>query len=306
MEQKQRNLFFTGIGGFLKTVTYTTIGSPLEVIRLRLQNSSEMVKIGYLKQNYSGIIDSIKQIAKEEGLYAFWKGNFSHILRQSLSTISSFILANQFQRFFNFQEKIQSQFQQFLQNVLFGGLSGCIIMSLWYPLEVARIKLTNDKCIINTQKKQYLSINDVCKQTLIKEGPNGLYRGFGISCFGMYLYRGLFFALADILSKYNLDQSEKIFIQNQFLLGWSIQFLSQLLTYPFYTISSRMIMSSGLTQRYTQSLQCLLTILKQEGLKSLFRGVSINIFKSLGGASSFVLYSLYLQKQNYNILNFNK
>ncbi|EAR81085.1 ADP/ATP carrier protein (macronuclear) [Tetrahymena thermophila SB210] len=177
-------------------------------------------------------------------------------------------------------------------------------MSLWYPLEVARIKLTNDKFIINTQKKQYLSITDVCKQTLIKEGPNGLYRGYGISCFGMFFYRGLFFALSEITNKYTLDDNAINFIQMQFLLGWSIQFLSQLLTYPFYTISSRMIMSSGSTQRYTQSLQCIQTIKKQEGLKSLYRGVSINIFKSLGGASSFVLYTYGFKEYSLDSKNF--
>ena len=58
-----------------------TIASPIEVIKMRLQNMEEMLKKGTLDRPYKGIVDCAKRIPSEEGVRALWKGNFTNVLR---------------------------------------------------------------------------------------------------------------------------------------------------------------------------------------------------------------------------------
>ena len=59
---------------------------------------------------------------------------------------------------------------------------------------------------------------DVYKKTLASDGIGGLYRGFVISCVGIFIYRGLYFGLYDSLKPIVLGQN-KSFLAS-FLLGW--------------------------------------------------------------------------------------
>ena len=58
-----------------------TIASPIEVIKMRIQNQDEMVKQGSLDKRYNGIADCAKRIVSEEGPKALWKGNWTNVLR---------------------------------------------------------------------------------------------------------------------------------------------------------------------------------------------------------------------------------
>jgi len=58
-----------------------TIASPIEVIKMRIQNQDEMVKQGSLDKRYTGIADCAKRIVSEEGPKALWKGNWTNVLR---------------------------------------------------------------------------------------------------------------------------------------------------------------------------------------------------------------------------------
>jgi len=59
----------------------TTITSPFDVIRLRLQNANLLVRRGSLDKPYSGMIDCASTVYKNEGIRAFWKGNGASLLK---------------------------------------------------------------------------------------------------------------------------------------------------------------------------------------------------------------------------------
>ena len=48
-------------------------------------------------------------------------------------------------------------------------------------------------------KRQFTGIVDVFVKTVKADGVRGLYRGFGISCACIFIYRGLYFGLFDSL-----------------------------------------------------------------------------------------------------------
>ena len=55
------------MGGVSAAVS-KTIASPIEVIKLRLQNQDQMIKNGALTERYTGIMDCGSRIVKEEGV----------------------------------------------------------------------------------------------------------------------------------------------------------------------------------------------------------------------------------------------
>lgn len=67
-------------GGISASIS-KTIASPIEVIKMRVQNQDEMIKQGTLEKRYSGIVDCARRIHGEEGFKSFWKGNWTNVLR---------------------------------------------------------------------------------------------------------------------------------------------------------------------------------------------------------------------------------
>merc|ERR1712141_652630 len=48
-------------------------------------------------------------------------------------------------------------------------------------------------------ERQFNGLIDVYTKTLKSDGIQGLYRGFAISCVGIFIYRGMYFGLFDTL-----------------------------------------------------------------------------------------------------------
>merc|ERR1712167_138694 len=105
-------------------------------------------------------------------------------------------------------------------------------------LDYARTRLANDSKG-KDGKRQYNGLDDVYKKTIASDGIAGLYRGFAISCVGIFIYRGLYFGI--------YDTAKPIFIgeNGSFLLGWAVTVVSGLASYPIDTIRRRMMMTSG-------------------------------------------------------------
>lgn len=121
------------------------------------------------------------------------------------------------------------------------------------------------------------------KQTLKSDGVAGLYRGFVISCVGIVIYRGLYFGLFDTINPLFPESLKGNFVAD-FLLGWSVTVTAGLASYPIDTIRRRMMMTSGEAVKYNGSIDCGLTILRTEGVKSMFKGAGANILRGVAGA----------------------
>ena len=96
-------------------------------------------------------------------------------------------------------------------------------------------------------KRQFNGLVDVYKQTLASDGIGGLYRGFVISCVGIFIYRGLYFGIYDTL-KPTLIGDHGSFLAS-FALGWAVTVVSGLASYPIDTVRRRMMMTSGTGKR---------------------------------------------------------
>ena len=134
----------------------------------------------------------------------------------------------------------------------------------------------------NTGTRQYNGIVDVYAKTVRSDGIQGLFRGFFISCVGIFIYRGLYFGLYDSIKPMVLGKNNNIFYS--FLLGWAVSVGAGVISYPIDTIRRRMMMTSGQAVKYKSSMDCAVQVMRHEGFMSLMKGAGVNILRGIAGA----------------------
>ena len=216
-----------------------------------------MIKQGRLDKPYSGVVDCTKRTLSEEGIKPFWRGNLANVIRYFPTQALNFAFKGQIKSMFNVA-KDASYGTKLAANIASGGFAGSLSLTVVYSLDFARTRLANDSKgeflpffrskKLNWKsgkdgKRQFNGLVDVYKQTLASDGIGGLYRGFVISCVGIFIYRGLYFGIYDTL-KPTLIGDNGSFLAS-FALGWAVTVVSGLASYPIDTVRRRMMMTSG-------------------------------------------------------------
>ena len=91
-------------------------------------------------------------------------------------------------------------------------------------------RLAND-AKTKTGTRQYNGMIDVYTKTLKSDGIGGLYRGFVISCVGIFIYRGMYFGLFDTLKPLLIGGKDSS-VAASFILGWAVTVTAGLMSYP--------------------------------------------------------------------------
>lgn len=120
-----------------------TVASPIEVIKMRLQNMDEMLKRGTLSKPYTGIANCANRVVAEEGFFALWKGNFTNVLRYFPTQALNFAFKDGIKRQFP-KNPTDSTLIKLGKNVAAGGIAGAFSLTFVYSLDYARTRLTND------------------------------------------------------------------------------------------------------------------------------------------------------------------
>merc|ERR1712083_733197 len=281
MAEKKKLGFFENfmLSGVAAGVSKTA-AAPIERVKLLVQNQDEMIKQGRLDKPYSGIVDCVSRTAKTEGILPFWRGNLANVLRYFPTQALNFAFKDTIKSIFK-TPKDAPQYMKFGTNILSGGFAGSLSLMFVYSLDYARTRLAND-AKGKGGERQFNGLIDVYRKTLKSDGIQGLYRGFTISCVGIFIYRGMYFGLYDSLKPILLGEDASVLLS--FLLGWGVTITAGLMSYPIETIRRRMMMTSGSAVKYKGSIDCGMQILKNEGFMSLMKGAGANVLRGVAGA----------------------
>jgi len=257
-----------------------TAAAPIERVKLLVQNQDEMIKQGRLDKPYTGVVDCTKRTLQAEGIAPFWRGNLANVLRYFPTQALNFAFKDTIKAQFKVG-KDASQITKLSSNVAAGGLAGSLSLTVVYSLDFARTRLAND-AKGKGGERQFNGLIDVYRKTLASDGIGGLYRGFVISCVGIFIYRGLYFGLYDTLKPVLLGDNPNATLS--FFLGWAITIVSGLASYPIDTVRRRMMMTSGGGVKYNGSIDCARQVIANEGFMSLMKGAGANILRGVAGA----------------------
>merc|ERR1712244_138445 len=243
---------------------------------------------------YTGIVDGFTRVSQEQGVKAFWRGNFTNIIRYFPTQAFNFAFKDSIKAAFPKVDKKKEFGKFFMINMASGGLAGAGSLMIVYPLDYARTRLASD---VGAGKQQFNGLLDCIKKTVANGGISSLYGGIGVSIVGIIPYRGVYFGLFDTLSGYNPYQKDESNIKragSKFLCAQSSAICAGYASYPFDTVRRRLQMQSEKPESewvYKGTADCFGKIIKEEGTTALFKGAGANALRTVGAALVLVLYS---------------
>jgi len=279
-------------GAIAKTCT-----APIERVKLiiQTQDANPRIRSGEVAR-YKGIVDCFARVNREQGFWAFWRGNFTNVLRYFPTQAFNFAFKDTFKNLFPRYDP-KTQFGKFfLANMASGGLAGAGSLCIVYPLDYARTRLASD---VGTGARDFKGLGDCLVKTARGEqGIKGLYNGFGVSVAGIIPYRGVYFGLYDSLREKNPYKSDTgvVGFASKFVVAQFTAIMAGYASYPFDTVRRRLQMQSEKPREqwvYKGTVDCLTQILKGEGTPALFKGAGANALRTVGSALVLVLYDQF-------------
>lgn len=267
-----------------------TAVAPLERVKLVLQVQDVNKAQIPVEKRYTGAMDCLKRLAKEEGYIALWRGNWANVIRYFPTQALNFAFKDTYQELFLHGINKKTQFwRYFAGNLAAGGAAGATSLLVVYPLDFARTRLGADMGTGST--RQFTGMGDCLKKTMKTDGYFGLYRGFMVSLYGIIVYRAAFFGGYDTAKGMVPSMNDSVFVS--WLVAQTVTAAAGMIAYPFDTVRRRMMMDAGrpLNQReYTNTGMCWKRIAQQEGMKGFFKGALTNTVRGSGAALVLVLY----------------
>ncbi|EPQ51136.1 ATP ADP antiporter [Gloeophyllum trabeum ATCC 11539] len=289
-ENKQSNFMVDFLMGGTAAAISKTAAAPIERVKLLMQNQGAMLANGRLDRPYAGILDCFKRTYTNEGLYSFWRGNSTNIIRYFPTQALNFAFKDTFKAMFGF--KRQEGFALWVAgNVASGAAAGAASSVFVYSLDYARTRLAADAK--SGGKREFSGLLDVYKKTLKSDGIVGLYRGFIPSVMGICVYRGFYFGGYDTIRDVVLIGPLQGNFLASFAVGWLCTTGAALASYPLDTVRRRMMMTSGTKVHYKSTVDAFRQIVAKEGAKALFSGAGANILRGVASAGVLALYDQF-------------
>jgi len=284
-----------GLGGVSGAVS-KTLTAPIERVKLLIQtqDANPRIRSGEVPR-YTGIGNCFSRVYSEQGMAAFWRGNFTNCIRYFPTQAFNLSFKDSIKKLFPKKYNPKTEFGMFFAtNMASGGLAAAGSLCIVYPLDYARTRLASD---VGGGKKTFNGLGDCLKKTA--SGPGGffaLYAGFGVSLMGIIPYRGFQLGAFDTLVGLNPYKSDKglLGIVTTFGAAQSAIIAGAAISYPFDTVRRRLQMQAEKPVEehvYKGTMDCLKKIAAEEGVgPGLYKGFIANALRSVGGAMVLVLY----------------
>ena len=294
-EESQMSSFLVDFAaGGISGAVAKTCTAPIERVKLIIQTQDANPKVisGEVKR-YTGIGNCFTRVAAEQGIGAFWRGNFTNVIRYFPTQAFNFAFKDTIKALFPKYSSKTEFGMYFLVNMASGGLAGAGSLCIVYPLDYARTRLASD---VGSGAKSFNGLGDCLVKTA--KGPSGfmgLYNGFGVSVAGIIPYRGVYFGMYDSLAGINPWRKEKgiVGLASKFAIAQATAITAGYASYPMDTIRRRLQMQSEKPKSewlYAGTMDCFAKIMKNEGTAALFKGAGANALRTVGSALVLVLY----------------
>jgi len=225
------------IGGVSAAVSKTAV-APIERVKLLLQNQDSSKALEGKK--YTGIVDCFVRVNREQGFTSFWRGNLANVVRYFPTQALNFAFKDIYKKIFCPYNKNKEPFKFFLGNMASGGAAGATSLLFVYPLDFARTRLAMD--VKKGSDREFNGLVDCLAKVAKSDGPQGLYRGFGISVVGIIFYRAAYFGCFDTGNAllFGKGQTQNFFIKWAFAQAVTVG--AGILSYPLDTVRRRLMM----------------------------------------------------------------
>lgn len=283
------DVFIDFMAGGISGALAKTLAAPMERVKLLLQTQEANKRLDGRK--YNGIVDCFVRCVKEEGVASLWRGNWANVIRYFPTQAINFSVKDALNRNFCPYDPKKEPGKFFVGRLMSGGSAGAISLVFVYPLDFARTRLGVDVGKA-ANERQFNGLMDCCAKIYKTDGLPGLYKGFGISVAGIFVYRAFYFGGYDAGKKFIFSGDDRTTpIWKRFLFAQFVTSSSEILAYPFDTVRRRLMMQSGSKELiYSGTWDCTMKIYNKEGFNGFFKGNLSNIWRSVGSSLVLVFY----------------
>merc|ERR1712021_199569 len=181
----KKNFVFDFLIGGTSAAVSKTIVAPIERVKLLLQVQDANKNIA-VENRYNGIGDCFKRVVSEQGFGSLWRGNLANVVRYFPTQALNFACKDFYKLTLCPYNPKKQPGMFFIGNCASGGAAGATSLTFVYPLDFARTRLAAD--VGSGADREFNGIVDCLRKIATKDGPQGLYRGFGISVAGIIFY----------------------------------------------------------------------------------------------------------------------
>ena len=264
--------------------------APLDVLKIRLQLSyhslaepgSQSAQGARLARNSGGVVAVAREILRNEGLTAFWKGNIpAEGLYLSYGAV-------QFLAYRSSNEAIDAlgngKVPGSVKSFVAGAVAGTAATTATYPLDLLRTRFA-----AQGTEKVYAGLAASVRDITRHEGYSGFFRGLSAGIGQVVPYMGLFFALYEGL-KPVLAPLSLPFQSSDAVAGVTASVMAKSTVFPLDTVRKRLQVQGPTRSRYIGGakmpvydrgiLNTMALIVKMEGAKGLYRGLTVSLIKA--------------------------
>ncbi|GAB5029772.1 mitochondrial carrier family [Nannochloropsis oceanica] len=265
-----------------------TMTAPLSRLTILFQVNSAL-HVGGRPQYASGLLPALRKVMREEGFWAFWKGNGTSVLHRFPYAGINFYCYEKFKEALgDGSPRNETPFTRLVA----GACAGGVACSACYPLDLIRTRLTIQD---EGPHKEYRSITHAFRKIAAVEGMGGLYRGLGTTLMvavpNLAISYCIYGTMKEFIFHYKYptrDVMEATLEEPHFVeslvCGATSGICSSLITYPMDVIRRR-LQILGVhpgCHRPGESVgpwNELRTIVRNEGATGLYRGLVPELLK---------------------------
>ncbi|KAI8980254.1 mitochondrial carrier domain-containing protein [Pilobolus umbonatus] len=303
--------------GALAGIISRFVIAPLDVVKIRMQLQTHRTQFGNSLLNtahvkYPHTVQAMKTILKEEGIRGLYKGNMpAEYLYLSYSAV-------EFWAYKELEQALEKwdaghKIPHTMKTFSCGMIAGCAATTATYPFDLLRTRFA-----ALGPEKHYTSIAQAIREIYKREGYHGFYRGLWPAIIQIMPYMGLLFTTYDLNAagfKRLRDEnilSSRYKLTHDMISGAISGFVSKMAVYPFDLVRKRLQVEgtgSNSKQIIRQSwLSCTKSIIKNEGIRSLYKGLTPSLVKV--GPANAITFMVFEKSKDmllwYNDLNSDK
>ncbi|EAS27646.3 mitochondrial 2-oxodicarboxylate carrier protein [Coccidioides immitis RS] len=267
-EKKPLPFAYQFAAGAVAGVSEILVMYPLDVVKTRVQLQQGT---GAGAEAYSGMVDCLQKIVKNEGFSRLYRGITAPILMEAPKRATKFAANDSWGAFYRSLFGMEKNNQPLA--ILTGATAGATESFVVVPFELVKIRLQD-----RNSAGKYNGMIDVVQKIVKQEGPLALYNGLESTLWRHILwnagYFGSIFQIRAQLPKAEPGNKSQQ-MRNDIIAGTVGGTIGTILNTPMDVVKSRIQNSprvAGQTPKYNWAWPALGTVMKEEGFGALYKG----------------------------------
>jgi solute carrier family 25 phosphate transporter 23/24/25/41 len=261
---------WTAIGGGLAGVIGKSTVAPLSRICILMQVQSMSTN----RTEVRTVLESFRKIVRDDGYAALWRGNTAMVLHRFPYSGVMFMSHERLKGIFESSGHFGTQQSVFCSSAL----SSLIAVSIAYPLDVIRTRLTTE----TKQNRPYRTIRRAIVLIQQEEGARGFYSGLPLTLLAVIPCTALSFTAYESLRDFFEDKLGRNLHPHETLgCGAASAMTASFFLFPVDLVRRQMQMVGlhGRDPMYSGSFDAVRHVYKSGGLAGFYRGLPAELIK---------------------------